>query len=52
VREYDYQQVDKDIAELFAVAAGFNPMDIVRKMKEMVPEYHPNNTVYSVLNKD
>lgn len=51
VREYDYQQVTKDVEELFAVAAGFNPMDIVKKMRDMVPEYAPNNTVYSVLNE-
>ncbi len=51
VREYDYQQVSEEIEDLFAVAASFNPMDIVKKMREMVPEYAPNNTVYTVLNE-
>ena len=36
---------------LFAVAHNFDDMEIVHTMKQIVPEYHPNNTVYSVLDK-
>lgn len=49
VREYDYNEVARQIDELVAVSKTFNDMDIVRKMREIVPEYHPKNTVYSVL---
>lgn len=51
VREYSYADVDRQIADLISVAHTFRDLDIVRKMKEMVPEYHPNNTVYSVLDE-
>lgn len=49
VREYDFNDVKADIDDLIAISDTFQDMEIVRKMKEMVPEYHPNNTVYSVI---
>ena len=49
VREYDYETVNRDIEELLEISRRYNSMDIVRKMKEMVPEYKSNNSVYSVL---
>lgn len=49
VREYDFDVVKKQIDELIETASTFRDMDIVRKMKQIVPEYHPNNTVYSVI---
>lgn len=49
VREYDYREVDKHIAELITVAGGFDDMAIVKKMKELVPEFISNNSVYSIL---
>ena len=49
VREYDYREVDKHITELITVAGGFDDMAIVKKMKELVPEFISNNSVYSVL---
>ena len=36
--------------ELFTIARTFDSMAIVRKMKEIVPEYVPNNTRWDVLN--
>lgn len=51
VREYDYQQVCKDLSELFEIAKTGSNMDIVRKMKEMVPEYKSMNSVYEDLDK-
>ena len=49
VREYDYAQVEHDIKELIEVASSYDPMAIVKKMKEMVPEFVSNNSVYSIL---
>lgn len=51
VREYDYQQVCKDLDELFTIAKAGSNMDIVRKMKEIVPEYKSMNSVYEELDK-
>lgn len=52
VREYDFKEIEAQIDQLIATAGRFQNMEIVKKMKEIVPEYHPNNTEYSVLNKD
>ncbi len=49
VREYDYDEVARDIDELVEIAKRFDNMDTVRKMKEIVPEYKSNNSVYEVL---
>ncbi len=49
VREYDFEEVEQQIQDLIATSRTFQDMEIVRKMKQMVPEYHPNNTVYTVI---
>ncbi len=51
VREYDYDEVNADIEELTDIAKKFDDMETVRKMKEIVPEYKSNNSVYEVLDK-
>ena len=51
VREYDYDEVDKAIEELVAIAKQYDNMETVRKMKEIVPEYKSNNSVYEQLDK-
>ena len=51
VREYDYDEVAKDIDELVDIAKKFDNMATVRKMKIIVPEYKSNNSVYEVLDK-
>ena len=51
VREYDYDEVVKEIDELVDIAKQFDNMATVRKMKEIVPEYKSNNSVYEVLDK-
>ena len=51
VREYDYDEVSRDIDELVEIAKRFDNMATVRKMKEIVPEYKSNNSVYEVLDK-
>ena len=49
VREYDYQQVCAEIDELIDIAKSYEPMVIVKKMKEIVPEYKSNNSIYEQL---
>ena len=52
VREYDYDQVCKDIDELIAIARQFDDMATVRKMKQIVPEYKSNNSIYECLDHE
>ena len=49
VREYDYDEVSKEIEELVEISKRFDDMETVRKMKEIVPEYKSNNSVYEQL---
>ncbi len=49
VREYDYDEVSREIDELVDIAKQFDNMETVRKMKQIVPEYKSNNSVYEVL---
>ena len=49
VREYDYDKAKEAIEELMAVAESYDDVKIVEKMKEIVPEYIPNNSRYSQL---
>ena len=49
VRQYDYEEVNRSIEELIEIAKGFENMATVKKMKEIVPEYKSNNSVYEVL---
>ena len=51
VREYDYEQVCRQIDELCVIAKKFDNMATVAKMKEIVPEYKSNNSVYEQLDK-
>ena len=52
VRQYDYDEVNKNIEELTEIAKEFENMATVKKMKEIVPEYKSNNSVYEVLDKN
>jgi FlaA1/EpsC-like NDP-sugar epimerase len=52
VREYDYDDVCKDIDELVEIAKQFDDMATVRKMKEIVPEYKSNNSVYEQIDEE
>ena len=51
VREYDYSKVCKDIDELIEISRHYDDMATVKKMKEIVPEYKSNNSVYEQLDK-
>ena len=52
VREYDYEQVTREIDELVEISKKFDNMETVRKMKQIVPEYKSNNSVYESLDKE
>jgi FlaA1/EpsC-like NDP-sugar epimerase len=51
VRQYDYDEVNRSIEELIEIAMRFENMATVKKMKEIVPEYKSNNSIYEVLDK-
>ena len=51
VREYDFNEVNKQIESLIVLSHTYDDMAIVEKMKEIVPEYVSNNSKYSVLDK-
>jgi FlaA1/EpsC-like NDP-sugar epimerase len=51
VREYDYQDVCKDLEVLMTTAKEFDNMATVKQMKKIVPEYKSNNSVYEQLDK-
>jgi len=52
VREYDYEAVSKEIDELLEIAKRFDDMATVRKMKQIVPEYKSNNSVYESIDEE
>ena len=49
VREYDYNEVCKQIDDLIEISTHYDNMATVKKMKEIVPEYKSNNSVYEQL---
>ena len=51
VREYDYEHVSKDIDELIKLSGQFDDLATVKKMKEIVPEYRSNNSIYEELDR-
>ena len=51
VREYDFDVVSQQIDKLVALSHTYDSMNIVKMMKEIVPEFISNNSVYSVLDK-
>ena len=51
VREYDYAEVCQWIDDLVRISREFDNMETVRKMKEIVPEYKSQHSVYQQLDK-
>ncbi|HRW63899.1 MAG TPA: polysaccharide biosynthesis protein, partial [Bacteroidales bacterium] len=49
VRYYDFALVQSQFAELIKLQKDHNNFDIVRKMKEIVPEFKSQNSVYEEL---
>ena len=51
VREYDYTEVSKQINNLIEKSKLYDEMLTVKIMKEIVPEYKSNNSIYEKLDK-
>ena len=51
VREYEYSDVCKQIDELIEISKRYDNMATVKKMKQIVPEYKSNNSVYEALDR-
>jgi FlaA1/EpsC-like NDP-sugar epimerase len=46
IRKQSYLKISKEVNELIALSSSFNDILVVRKMKEIVPEYKSNNSVF------
>jgi FlaA1/EpsC-like NDP-sugar epimerase len=51
VAEYEFEKAAADISELVSLFNGQNNVEIVSKMKAMVPEYVSNNSVFEKLDQ-
>jgi len=51
VNEYDFDTISSYINEIAVLACNKDDMNIVRKMKQIVPEYISNNSVFAELDK-
>jgi len=49
VREYPFADVSRQVDELYKLSFTASDMDIVRKMKEMVPEFKSQHSKYQAL---
>ena len=49
VRQYPYDQALANEEELYRLSFGYDDMAIVRKMKEIVPEYKSRHSKYEAL---
>ena len=52
VREYDYDEVNREIEDLVEISKLFDNMNTVRKMKQIVPEYKSNNSIYVAIDEE
>ncbi len=52
VREYDIAQVQEQFKDLLNLQKHHNNMEIVKKMKEIVPEFKSQNSVYEELDAE
>jgi len=49
IRKQSYLKVNKSVSELISLAGSFSDHLVVRKMKEIVPEYKSNNSIFEEL---
>ena len=49
VREYDYDLICRELEDLFTISRQFDDMATVKKMKQIVPEFKSNNSIYESL---
>lgn len=50
VREYPFADALRNEEELYNISLSYDDMAIVKKMMEIVPEYHSQHSKYEVLN--
>jgi FlaA1/EpsC-like NDP-sugar epimerase len=49
VREFDFEQVSARVDELIDISRKSKPFTTVKLMKQLVPEYKSNNSIYEQL---
>ena len=49
VREYDFQSISTHISDLIKLSFQYKDRQLVIKMKEIVPEFKSNNSIYEEL---
>ena len=49
VREYDFERVSASISSLIKVSSQYKDRRVVMMMKELVPEFKSNNSIYEDL---
>ncbi len=49
VKEYDFENISASISQLIELFSKQNNQSIVKKMKELVPEFKSNNSIYEQL---
>jgi FlaA1/EpsC-like NDP-sugar epimerase len=49
VREYDFQSISARISDLIKLSCQYKDRQVVIKMKEIVPEFKSNNSIYEEL---
>ena len=49
MREFEYEDVNRQVDELIELSKQYDDMATVKKMKEIVPEYKSNNSKYEKL---
>lgn len=52
VRKYPLDAIDREYNELWGILEGMDDMKIVAKMKDIVPEFLSNNSIYCQLDKN
>ena len=52
VRRYSLDDIDRAYNELWNLMPTLDPMTLVRKMKEIVPEFKSNNSIYCRLDRE
>ena len=51
VREYAYEDAKREEDELYQLSFGYDAMEVVKKMKQIVPEFKSQHSPYEVLDK-
>lgn len=50
-REYDFKLIEREIDELIRLSCEYKDRQVVVKMKEIVPEFKSNNSIYEELDQ-